>query len=399
MNIGGRSLLLALAIAGLSGLAHAEVDDAYLKGLATYIDPDSDRSADSEFAGGTLGFGLKLSERFNAEFDFQGLELSGESGAPDADQTALGVNLVNLYNRDGRFSPFLLLGAGMVNTDIDGVTGSDEDLQIQGGVGLLTTLGAGRLALRTEALYRWQDESPDSLGDWIVNVGLQVGLGKRPPAPPAPMAVAETDSDGDGVADGADQCPGTPRGAVVDPRGCPLDSDGDGVYDGIDQCPDTPKGAVVDARGCPLDGDGDGVYDGLDKCPTTPKGAKVGKLGCSVQLTLRGLSFGFDSATLMPAGQEILREAVIAMREDPTISVEIQGHTDSRGPAEYNRVLGERRAGAVRDFLVGEGVEADRLSVRSYGETEPVADNDTEEGRAANRRVVLKAPSFADPRP
>lgn len=397
MAIGQRTLLAMVAIAGMPVLAQAEVDDAYLKGLATYIDPDSDRAVDSEVAGGAFGFGLRLSERFNAEFDVQALDLSGESGAPDQEQTALGVNLMNIYNRGGRFSPFLLLGAGVVSTDIDGAAGSDEDLQIQGGAGLLTRLGSDRVALRAEALYRWQDDPPDSLGDWLVNVGVQVGLGKRPP-PPVPAAVAEVDSDGDGVLDGADQCPGTPRGASVDARGCPLDSDGDGVYDGLDQCPGTPKGAVVDARGCPLDGDGDGVYDGIDKCPTTPKGARVGELGCSVQLTLRGLSFAFDSATLLPVGEEVLREAVVAMREDPTITVEIQGHTDSRGPAEYNLVLGERRASSVRDFLVAEGIGAERLQVRSYGETEPVADNETEEGRAANRRVVLKALTFSDPR-
>jgi outer membrane protein OmpA-like peptidoglycan-associated protein len=90
------------------------------------------------------------------------------------------------------------------------------------------------------------------------------------------------DSDGDGVADAIDDCPGTPPGALVDERGCPLDSDGDGVYDGIDQCPETPAHAHVDSRGCPIDSDGDGVYDGIDRCPQTPAGTVVDEFGCPV---------------------------------------------------------------------------------------------------------------------
>src|SRR5207245_1093741 len=80
--------------------------------------------------------------------------------------------------------------------------------------------------------------------------------------------------------DDKDACPGTPAGAVVDARGCPLDSDGDGVPDGLDKCPGTPAGAHVDATGCPTDADGDGVPDGLDQCPNTPSGTKVDATGC-----------------------------------------------------------------------------------------------------------------------
>jgi outer membrane protein OmpA-like peptidoglycan-associated protein len=88
------------------------------------------------------------------------------------------------------------------------------------------------------------------------------------------------DTDEDGVADGIDACPGTPFGVHVDERGCPLDSDGDGMFDGIDQCPDTPQYAHVDSRGCPLDSDGDGVFDGIDRCPQTPSGTAVDEFGC-----------------------------------------------------------------------------------------------------------------------
>ena len=90
------------------------------------------------------------------------------------------------------------------------------------------------------------------------------------------------DSDRDGVPDGSDACPDTPAGALVDDWGCPLDSDRDGVPDGIDRCPGTPPGAIVDAEGCPRDSDGDGVPDGIDRCPNTPAGAEVDRNGCRV---------------------------------------------------------------------------------------------------------------------
>ena len=96
-----------------------------------------------------------------------------------------------------------------------------------------------------------------------------------------------TDSDGDGVSDGLDKCDGTPTGATADATGCPNDADGDKILDGLDQCPKTPPGALVDEKGCPADSDGDGVLDGLDKCPSTEANLKVDKDGCPLEVTER----------------------------------------------------------------------------------------------------------------
>jgi len=93
------------------------------------------------------------------------------------------------------------------------------------------------------------------------------------------------DSDSDGVSDGLDKCDGTPSGATVDATGCPSDADGDKIWDGIDQCPNTVQGALVDEKGCPADSDGDGVFDGLDKCPGTAANLKVDKDGCPLEVT------------------------------------------------------------------------------------------------------------------
>jgi OOP family OmpA-OmpF porin len=208
------------------------------------------------------------------------------------------------------------------------------------------------------------------------------------------------DSDGDGVWDGIDRCPDTPKGAIVDATGCPKDSDGDGVWDGIDRCPNTPKGAVVDAFGCPKDSDGDGVWDGIDRCPNTPRAVKVDEFGCEVKaapaiapvpkaLVLEGVNFESDSATLLSSSLAVLDRVAAMLKDWPDVRVEVAGYTDSTNTDAYNQKLSERRAEAVRSYLVSQGVAADRLTAMGYGESSPVADNGTKDGRLKNRRVEL----------
>ena len=136
--------------------------------------------------------------------------------------------------------------------------------------------------------------------------GVYDGLDKCPDTPRGCKVDAtgcSIDSDGDGVCDGLDQCPNTPKGAKVDAKGCPIDSDGDGVFDGLDQCPNTPKGCTVDSVGCPMDSDGDGVCDGLDQCPNTPKGLKVDANGCPIEVSERETEL-LDTGTIRLQGIE-----------------------------------------------------------------------------------------------
>ncbi|MGD8758562.1 MAG: OmpA family protein [Deltaproteobacteria bacterium] len=196
------------------------------------------------------------------------------------------------------------------------------------------------------------------------------------------------DSDGDGVTDDLDQCPNTPRGVKVDARGCPLDTDGDGVPDHLDQCPDTPKGVKVDKQGCPIDTDGDGVPDYLDECPDTPKGATVNSVGC---WALKGVVlFDVNKSELKPAAYPLLDEVVSIMKKNPDIRGFIEGHTDSTGPAAYNQQLSEKRARSVEAYIETHGIDRARFSVKGYGESKPIAPNDTPEGRQENRRVELR---------
>lgn len=204
------------------------------------------------------------------------------------------------------------------------------------------------------------------------------------------------DSDKDGIPDYLDRCPGTPEGATVDENGCELDSDGDGVPDWRDECPRTRKEAIghVDAKGCDLDSDHDGVPDWQDECPHTP-GIKENK-GCPevkreirqlLKKAMQGIEFETARATIRPSSYSLLDEIAQQFIENPSFIIEVQGHTDNTGKADKNMTLSQDRANAVRDYLIGKGVPAERMTARGYGQDKPIADNSTKAGRAKNRRV------------
>ena len=197
------------------------------------------------------------------------------------------------------------------------------------------------------------------------------------------------DSDGDNIADGVDRCPDTPAGVLVDATGCPKDSDGDGIADGLDRCSDTPKGATVDALGCPGDEDSDGVLDGLDRCPRTSIGATVNASGCSpsqvptrpsantpppeprppsrpapsispqppagAARVLEGVTFESGSARLQAGSYVELDSIAKVLLANPTVRVEIAGHTDDSGTPADNMRISSLRAEAVRNYLVTKG--------------------------------------------
>ena len=148
----------------------------------------------------------------------------------------------------------------------------------------------------------------------------------------------------------------------------------------------------------PVDGDddGDGVPNSRDKCPNTRPGAKVDSNGCeiieSITINLDVDEFDFDSATLKPEMEAALDDVAARIAASTgEESLSIVGHTDSTGPEEYNQGLSERRAQSVVDYLAGQGVSVDRMSASGMGETSPIADNSTREGRAQNRRVEIQS--------
>jgi OOP family OmpA-OmpF porin len=166
-----------------------------------------------------------------------------------------------------------------------------------------------------------------------------------------------------------------------------LDSDGDGVPDNKDKCPNTPKGVKVDVFGCPLDADRDGVPDYLDQCPNTPLGAMVDARGCWTYSSV--VLFDFNSAEVKSEAYPMLNNAILILKKNPNLKVEIDGHTDNVGSAAYNKTLSLKRAEAIKAFFVSRGIDPKRLSTKGFGFTKPAASNKTKEGRAKNRRVEL----------
>jgi OmpA-OmpF porin, OOP family len=241
------------------------------------------------------------------------------------------------------------------------------------------------------------------------------------------------DQDHDGVADRRDKCPDTPHGAIVDANGCPTDTDKDGVFDGIDTCPDTPAGMMVDATGCPRDTDHDGIFDGVDKCPGTPRGATVDAAGCPMDSDKDGVFDGLDQcpgtdpqwavddrgcpipvsetyqqfldaksvstpiefesgkADIKASSEDILRKVGDVLADWPQAKVEVGGHTDSQGSDKFNKDLSKKRAESVKSWLTSHypAINGGNLSTKGYGESDPIASNDTDAGRAQNRRVTF----------
>ncbi len=200
------------------------------------------------------------------------------------------------------------------------------------------------------------------------------------------------DTDGDGIIDSNDKCPKTAGLAKF--NGCP-DTDGDGVADNDDNCPKTP-GPIAN-QGCPWpDTDGDGVVDKDDLCPKVAGPAD--NKGCpkitkqaqeQLKKYAKVIYFKTNSAEFTKKTYPILEAIVVIMKKYPASKFRIEGHTDSRGSDAYNMKLSQRRADAVKNYLVEHGISADRLEAKGYGETKPIATNKTAAGRAKNRRVEI----------
>ena len=135
------------------------------------------------------------------------------------------------------------------------------------------------------------------------------------------------------------------------------------------------------------DADGDGVLDSKDKCPNTPRGAIVDKDGC---WAFHGILFDTNKSTIKAGYNHVFNNAIKVLKLNPSLTVEIQGHTDNRGSDAYNQGLSERRALSVKQHLVNHGISASRLTTKGFGESTPAESNDTATGRAHNRRVFYK---------
>ncbi len=216
----------------------------------------------------------------------------------------------------------------------------------------------------------------------------------------------DPDNDNDGVPDEMDKCDNTPEGVSVGPDGCPdNDLDGDGIPNDMDKCPEDPEDLdrFEDADGCPdVDNDQDGIPDAADNCPNKPETMNdfLDDDGCPDDpndkvhisrdriIITEQVHFETGSAKIKRESYPILNAVVEVMNENPQVmKIRVEGHTDSRGSDEMNMQLSDDRANSVMTYLVENGVASNRLEAAGYGETQPIKDNETAEGRAANRRV------------
>lgn len=349
------SALAVLAVGAVATTASAQFNDEgtqrYFGLMGTYSIADDDRgfrlnelglNADTDEAVGvSFLYGWKFPSNWG--FEIQGFSETIETdvaGVTDFYRHGITGDLVyNFGDRTG-FTLFALLGAGGAYNDVS--PESDEfDFIANAGLGFVTgpMTKFGSIRMRGEARYIY-DNFEDQYGDIRFGLGIEIPLFAKPEPPPEPVQQE-------------------PRVVEV-PTGL-RDDDGDGVINERDQCPDTPPNTRVDGVGCPL---GDII-------------------------ALSGVTFEFDKTRLRPDAETILNAAIQILNKYPDMDVEVAGHTDSMGSESYNQRLSEGRAEAVRDYFVSKGV-TNTITVRGYGQSEPVADNATDAGRERNRRVELR---------
>jgi outer membrane protein OmpA-like peptidoglycan-associated protein len=236
----------------------------------------------------------------------------------------------------------------------------------------------------------------DSDGDGVINIvdhEQNTEIGEKVDA--RGVSLKNLDSDGDGVADLIDKCMNL--FGLKENEGCPeLDTDKDGVLDDKDKCP--LVFGLIENNGCPvLDIDEDGVYDDIDECPNTP--GPIENKGCPVieddvvevlKTAFENLEFESGSNNLKESSYPSLNELAIVLQNKKNWNLEISGHTDNTGDALKNLIISKKRAESIKQYLFVKGIEENRIRVLYFGETMPIASNDTEEGRQRNRRVELK---------
>lgn len=310
---------------------------------------------DDLYTGAALGIELTPSTQFQVEYgvtDSDAIDREGKKFG-DAEREMITGNFLVGFDefsgyRDTAFRPYALIGAGQQKIKVNRPDGSEraETKDTIGNLGLGAMYRINdALSLRGEA--RAIHNFDHNLWDGMALAGLEVVLGGHlAPAVAAPLATVEP----------------TPVILVEADQ----DSDGDGVIDRLDQCPNTPANVVVDETGCP-------VQIQIDD---------------ELKMELR-VFFDNDKSIIKEQYKPEIAKVAEKMREYPNSSASIEGHASKTGPsARYNQRLSEARAIAVKTMLTNEfGVAPNRLSTVGYGYDRPIAPNDTEEGRAMNRRV------------
>jgi type IX secretion system PorP/SprF family membrane protein len=237
---------------------------------------------------------------------------------------------------------------------------------------------------------------PDTDGDGLSDIEDQCPNNSGPKEKRGcPLFEATNDRDNDGIIDSLDKCPDLV--GAKENNGCPLpDSDGDGILDKDDQCPNIA--GTIENNGCPeKDTDGDGLKDKSDACPMTP--GPIENNGCPkiekdiedvLNSAFNNLEFESGKDKIKTSSIPALDKLAAVLTKNSNFNLDISGHTDNVGDDNGNMLLSKKRSEAVKAYLISKGIEASRLNVFYFGETKPISDNTTPEGRKKNRRVEMK---------
>ena len=393
---------------------------------------EGDTTGTSPDTGGAFGLrlGLNLNKWIGAEAE--GLISPTRTRNDSTRMIILGyrAHLIATFIHSGYVRPFALVGygafssfPGTFNAD-DGTyypRSRDTDGMFHVGVGAkfpITDMFGLRFDARGMApgaiahkIAKVGSETGYGGPDWELLLSGYIGLGGEqpappppPPPPPPPAPVVDKDTDGDGILDSVDKCPKEPedKDGFQDEDGCPdPDNDGDGILDKDDKCPNEAedKDGFEDEDGCPdLDNDKDGIPDDKDKCPNEPETVNgyQDDDGCPDEIpaaikkftgVIKGINFKTKSAVITKDSHKVLDSALQVLTDYPDIRLEIGGHTDNVGKAEFNMELSQKRADSVKAYFVDKGVSTDRLTAVGYGMDKPLTSNKTAADKAKNRRT------------
>jgi len=326
---------------------------------------------DDNYYNGGISLAKNLDESFIDQVEVgimrsQSLEYEGSNGNTNVNRAF--VNAVKKFGLTDKLAAYGLAGVGY--QDVTQELNDHEDTPfINYGLGLRYDIPYYGIAVKGDV--RHLIGLKDTTNDVMYTLGLAMPLGKK--YSDKVEAVVPT------VVEEEEVVAVVP---VVDG-----DDDNDGVLNSRDLCPDSIAGAIVDQNGCELDDDKDGVVNRLDKCPGTSLGVKVNADGCVATVDLN-INFDTNSATIKGSYNDKLTTFATMLNENTALKATIQAHTDSKGSDSYNQKLSERRAASAVKALEKLNVDSSQLSSVGYGETQPIATNDTKEGRAENRRVT-----------
>ncbi len=375
--------LLALS-AGHKTLASGTVDSPWsVTGMAgaSILSPQENGSGLRVSNKQSNGFSLSLDYLWREKFLFSGFYLDAGAAEISAGSSVLGDVGYQYYGANVSWMPFSARNVispylkGGVHATQHAVT--DQRIKYNKNLNANIHLGLGAAWKFSNNWRLLVDMTSYGKDAFVVSAGLRYQLFNLPPKVKPPvrvqLAAAPSDRDGDGVYDGADLCVETPEGVEVDADGCQIH-----------------KVTEIQSRQVSRDADGDGVLDKEDCCPRTALGSTVDERGCAlieIDLSLSTVPFEFASAKLSEVGEKIWGNIAEQIKQFPGVVVELLGHTDSKGSDEFNRRLSLKRSQNVQQFLLDAGVKAEQLRVKAYGESQPVASNDLDEGRSQNRRV------------